>query len=192
LFKHIIIATTEYTGGGGGNTGKIFHIKCRYLKTDDRINKKVIKIRRNSHVLITGELVLINNSEFQVDIQDFNFLPMSIANMEMSTTTSGSSSSSLYSWSNITSSGRISAQDMANTHISENRTPAMNTQTPTPNITNDEIQTTKTNTPQESNISNENNEDNEDNEDTAITSPNDDTPLKVNVKRTYQRKKKKK
>ena len=43
--------------------------------------------------MITGELILIN-SEFQVDIQDLNFLPMSIANIEP---IESSSTSSLYS-----------------------------------------------------------------------------------------------
>jgi hypothetical protein len=70
--------------------------------------------------MITGELVLIN-SEFQVDIQDLNFLPMSMANIELTTTTSGSTSS--YSWSTPTSLGRLFTQTMANTNTYENSTP---------------------------------------------------------------------
>ena len=70
--------------------------------------------------MITGELVLIN-SEFQVDIQDLNFLPMSMANIESTTTTSGPTSS--YSWSTPTSLGRLFTQTMANTNTYENSTP---------------------------------------------------------------------
>src|ERR1043165_4404857 len=80
--------------------------------------------------MITGELTLVN-SEFQIDIQDLNFLPMSMANIESTTTTSNSTS--LYSWSKTTSLGRLSAQSMANTASSNNSTPNSsnpNTQTP--------------------------------------------------------------
>jgi hypothetical protein len=121
MFKYVNIATTEFTGKG--NAADKFNIKCRYLKTDERIDKKVIKTRKNSNVMVTGELILVS-SEFQVDIQDLNFLPMSIANIETSAT-SGGSASSLYSWSSTISSGRLSAQTMANTstRISENPIP---------------------------------------------------------------------
>src|SRR6266542_3927393 len=67
--------------------------------------------------MVIGKLIF-TNSEFQVDIQDLNFLPMSIANFETSVA-SGGPASSLYSWSATTSSGRVSAQTMASTHISE-------------------------------------------------------------------------
>ena len=97
--------------------GKRFYLKCRYLKTDERIEKKVSKVRRNSSVMIVGELTLIN-SEFNVEIQDLNFLPTSIANIE-SSATSSSSASSLYSWP-ATLSSRISAQEMTNTLAPEN------------------------------------------------------------------------
>ena len=69
--------------------------------------------------MITGELILIN-SEFQVDIQDLNFLPMSMTSIE-STTTSDSTSS--YSWSALISLGRLSAQVMANINTHGNLTP---------------------------------------------------------------------
>ena len=115
MFKGIKIAVSEFTGGG--NTGKKFYIKCRYLKTDTRIDVKVNKIRKNSSLLVVGELVLIG-SEFQVEIQDLNFLPMSIASIDSATSSSTPSS---YSWSSsAVSSGRITAQEMANTHTSEN------------------------------------------------------------------------
>lgn len=107
-FKNIKIVTTEFIGKH--RAGKKFTMKCRYLKKDERINNKVVKTRKNSSVMVTGELVLIN-SEFQVDIQDLNFLPMSIANIEP---VASSSTSSSYSWSTSTSLGRLSAQTMAN------------------------------------------------------------------------------
>ena len=44
LFKFIKLAVTEFVGGV--NTGKKFLIKCRYLKSDERINKKIMKTRR--------------------------------------------------------------------------------------------------------------------------------------------------
>ena len=69
--------------------------------------------------MITGELILIN-SEFQVDIQDLNFLLMSMTSIE-STTTSDSTSS--YSWSALISLGRLSAQVMANINTHGNLTP---------------------------------------------------------------------
>ena len=129
-FKSIKVITNEFIGGG--SAGKKFSIKCRYLRSDERIDKKIIKIRKNSSVMITGELTLVN-SEFQIDIQDLNFLPMSMANIESTTTTSNSTS--LYSWSKITSLGRLSAQSMANTASSNNSTPnSSNPNTQTTNI----------------------------------------------------------
>ena len=92
MFKSIKVITTEYIGKGGA--GKKFPIKCRYLKSDERINNKVVKTRKNSSVMITGELILID-SEFQVDIQDLNFLPISIASIE--STASNNATSSSYS-----------------------------------------------------------------------------------------------
>src|ERR1043165_963480 len=117
-FKSIKVITNEFIGGG--SAGKKFSIKCRYLRSDERIDKKIIKIRKNSSMMITGELVLIN-SEFQVDIQDLDFVPISMANIESTTTTSGPTSS--YSWSTPISLGRLSAQTMANTNTHENSTP---------------------------------------------------------------------
>ena len=113
--QSIKIVTTEFAGGS--SAGKRFYLKCRYLKTDERIEKKVSKVRRNSSVMIVGELTLIN-SEFNVEIQDLNFLPTSIANIE-SSATSSSSAFSLYSWP-ATLSSRISAQEMTNTLAPEN------------------------------------------------------------------------
>src|SRR6266536_3233457 len=109
LFKFIKLAVTEFVGGV--NTGKKFLIKCRYLKSDERINKKIMKTRKNSSVLITGELISVE-SEFQVDIQDMNFLSTSVSNIESAT--ASTNVSSLYSWSATNqNSGRISAQAMA-------------------------------------------------------------------------------
>ncbi|CAI2166009.1 11712_t:CDS:2 [Funneliformis geosporum] len=85
MFKSIKILVNEFTKGTSSR--KKFQIKYRYLKSDERINKKLIKTRRSSNLLITGELVQVD-SEFQVDIQDVNFLPMFIANLESSTKTS--------------------------------------------------------------------------------------------------------
>ena len=131
-FKSIKVITNEFIGGN--SVGKKFSIKCRYLRSDERIDKKIIKIRKNSSVMITGELTLVN-SEFQIDIQDLNFLPMSMANIESTTTTSNSTS--LYSWSKTTSLGRLSAQSMANTAFSNNSTPnSSNPNTQTTNINN--------------------------------------------------------
>ncbi len=64
-FKSIKIITNEFIGKGG--IGRKFSIKYRYLRSDERIDKKIIKIRKNSIVMIIGELILIN-SEFQIDI----------------------------------------------------------------------------------------------------------------------------
>ncbi len=62
--------------------------------------------------MITGELICIN-SEFQIDIQDMNFLSTSISNIESLTTSTNTSS--LYSWSATNqTTGRITAQAMAN------------------------------------------------------------------------------
>src|SRR6266542_530802 len=78
-FKNIKIITNKFIKKG--DIRRKFSIKCRYLKSDERIDKKIIKIRKNSSIMITGELILIN-SEFQVDIQDLNFLPMSMTSIE--------------------------------------------------------------------------------------------------------------
>jgi hypothetical protein len=40
-FKSIKIITNEFIGRGG--TAKKFSIKCRYLRSDERIDKKIIK-----------------------------------------------------------------------------------------------------------------------------------------------------
>ena len=122
LFKYIKVIVNEFTGKG--STGNKFNIKCRYLQTDIRIDKKVNKTKKNSNVMITGELVT-TNSEFQIDIQDLNFLPMSMANIEVTTTSDGSASSS-YTWSaTAISSGRLSAQAMADTSINTSNTPQL-------------------------------------------------------------------
>jgi len=111
LFKFIKLAVTEFVGSV--NTGKKFLIKCRYLKSDERINKKMMKTRKNSSVLITGELISVE-SEFQVDIQDMNFLSTSVSVSNIESATASTNVSSLYSWSATNqNSGRISAQAMA-------------------------------------------------------------------------------
>ena len=64
LFKCIKLTTTEYAGSN--NSTKKFQIKCRYLESDKRIDRKMIKVRKNSCVMIIGELIFIN-SEFQIE-----------------------------------------------------------------------------------------------------------------------------
>jgi|SRR6266542_3031841 len=64
-FKSIKIITNKFIKKG--DTAKKFPIRCRYLRSNKKIDKKVIKIRKNSSVIITGELIFIN-SEFQVNI----------------------------------------------------------------------------------------------------------------------------
>jgi hypothetical protein len=121
LFKYIKITVNEFVGGGN-NLGKKFVVKCRYLIADERIDKKVAKSRRNSCLMIIGELNFVD-SEFLIDIQDINFLSTSNANIETSTS---ESTSSLYTWTTATPTGRLSAQAMANNRPSEN--PTTNTQ----------------------------------------------------------------
>ena len=118
LFKYIKITASEFVGGGS-NLGKKFIIKCRYLIADERIDRKVSKTRKNSCLMVIGELIFVD-SEFLIDIQDINFLSTSNANIEASTS---ESTSSLYTWTTAsTSTGRLSAQTMANTTSSENTT----------------------------------------------------------------------
>jgi hypothetical protein len=113
LFNSIKVTVDEFMGGG--STMKKFVIKCRYLKTDERIDKKVTRARRNSFLMIIGELILID-PEFQIDIQDMNFLSATNANIGAST----NDSTTLYSWQTTTPLGRITAQAMANNRLSEN------------------------------------------------------------------------
>ncbi|CAG8699970.1 18322_t:CDS:2 [Rhizophagus irregularis] len=98
---------TEFVGRR--SVGEKFNIKCRYLKTDERIDNKAKKIRKNPNVMILEEMILVN-SEFQVEIQDINFITMTNTNIGSLT---DNSISSLYSWL-TTSSRRLSAQSMAN------------------------------------------------------------------------------
>ncbi|CAG8680317.1 15925_t:CDS:1, partial [Funneliformis caledonium] len=65
--------------------------------SDERIDKKLVRARKSSNLMITGELICIN-SEFQIEIQNVNYLPMSIANMESLQTSPNTSPSSRYSW----------------------------------------------------------------------------------------------
>jgi uncharacterized membrane protein len=58
IFKNIKIVTTEFIGKD--STGIRFPIKCKYLRINKGINKKVVEIRKNSSVI---------DSEFQIDIQ---------------------------------------------------------------------------------------------------------------------------
>jgi len=58
IFKNIKIITTEFIGKD--STGLRFPIKCKYLRINKGINKKVVEIRKNSSVI---------DSEFQIDIQ---------------------------------------------------------------------------------------------------------------------------
>ena len=116
LFKYFKITVSEFIGGSGSNLGKSFIVKCRYLIQDVRIDKKVKSTRRNSCFMIIGELVFID-SEFLIEIQDINFLSTSNANIETSTS---DSTSSLYTWTTATPTGRLSAQAMANNTSSAN------------------------------------------------------------------------
>src|ERR1051325_1505606 len=72
LFKTIKLAITEYMGSG--STGNKFSIICRYINSDERIDRKVVKMRKNSNIMIIGELTYLE-TEFVVEIQDVNFLP---------------------------------------------------------------------------------------------------------------------
>ena len=76
--------------------------------------KELIKDYENKEkfkCFITGELISVE-SEFQVDIQDMNFLSTSVSNIESAT--ASTNVFSLYSWSATNqNSGRISAQAMA-------------------------------------------------------------------------------
>ncbi len=65
LFKSIKIIITEFIRNG--SSGKKFHVKCRYLKSDKRIHKKLTRVRKSSNLMNTGELVHIE-SEFKIDI----------------------------------------------------------------------------------------------------------------------------
>ncbi|CAB4414360.1 unnamed protein product [Rhizophagus irregularis] len=156
IFKSIKIITSEFAGN---NTNK-FYIKCRYLKTDERIEKKATKMRKNSSVMITGELTLVN-SEFKIEIQDLNFLSTTIGNIESSSTTS-SSASSLYSWP-TTPSSRMSAQKIANTLTPQNSIP--NNQ-PLNIVTNNEL----------INDENSSHDDDDDTSPSTQTPPNTRTP----------------
>ena len=117
MFKSFKIIVTEFTGKGPA--GNKFPIRCRYLRTDERIDKKATKTRRHSSLMVTGELILIG-SEFQIDIQDINFLPMSMANIETQMINERSAGTSLYSWSTSVPLGRLSAQAMADTISADN------------------------------------------------------------------------
>ena len=116
LFKSIKITVTEFTRSGSAR--EKFLVKCRYLKLDQRIDKKIIKTQKNSNIMVIGKLTQVD-SEFQVDIQDINFFPMSIANLESSSSSTGGSVSSLYSWSEQISE-RMSAQAIANASLNTN------------------------------------------------------------------------
>ncbi|CAG8680052.1 11869_t:CDS:2 [Funneliformis caledonium] len=86
----ISLNITEFARSSQGRpTGRTFCIKCRYLKSDRRIEKKATRIRKNSNLMITGEMISIN--------------------IESPT---GKSTSSLYSWPAGQFSERISAQVM--------------------------------------------------------------------------------
>jgi len=61
LFKNIRLVINEFVKDG--SSGKKFHIKCRYLKFDKKIDKKLARIRKSSNLMITEELIYID-SEF--------------------------------------------------------------------------------------------------------------------------------
>lgn len=151
LFKYFKITVSEFIGGNN-NLGKNFVIKCRYLILDERIDKKLKSTRKNSCLMIVGELVFVD-SEFLIDIQDINFLSTSNANIE---TLTNDSTSSSYTWTTDMPTGRVSAQAISSNRLSEN---LINIQES--NSNNDDL----TENSQESNI------DEEDLADTSVTPP---------------------
>ena len=64
LFKSIKLNVNEFVGKA--NVVDKFNIKCRYLRADERIDNKVKKIRKNSNVMILGEMIFVD-SEFLID-----------------------------------------------------------------------------------------------------------------------------
>ncbi|CAI2185634.1 3330_t:CDS:2, partial [Funneliformis geosporum] len=109
---------------------KILCLKAlKYLS----MNLLKIQVQEKNFKLSVGKLIQVD-SEFQVDIQGINFLPMSIANLESSTKTSLSSK---YLWSTITQiSGKVSAQAMANIFL--NQTSQKSSKTPSKDQTDKE------------------------------------------------------
>lgn len=90
------------------------------------------------NVMILGEMIL-DNSEFQVEIQDINFITMTNTNIG---STVDNSISSQYSWS-TTSSRRLSAQSMANNKNLANILSDVQTTDPNneePSHSNDELE----------------------------------------------------
>ena len=70
--------------------------------------------------MIISELICVN-SEFQVDVQDMNFLSTSVSKIESA---NSSNISSMYSWSTTSqNSGRITAQAMADNFKINNNKP---------------------------------------------------------------------
>ena len=54
LFKVVKLNITEFAGSLQGRpTGKTFYTRCRYLKSDRRIEKKAARIKKNSNLMIT-------------------------------------------------------------------------------------------------------------------------------------------
>ncbi|PKK57990.1 hypothetical protein RhiirC2_797036 [Rhizophagus irregularis] len=85
LFKSIKLNVNEFVGKG--NVADKINIKCRYLKA---IDNKVKKIRKNSNVMMLGEMIFVD-SECQIEIQDINFITMMNTNIGNSTDDSISS-----------------------------------------------------------------------------------------------------
>ncbi|CAG8436486.1 1623_t:CDS:1 [Funneliformis caledonium] len=94
LFKIIKLNVIEFARSSqGGPTERTFCIKCRYLKSDRQIKKKRTRIRKNSNLMITDEMIRIDKTlEYIVKLQDIHFLLMFIAmNIESPTEESASS-----------------------------------------------------------------------------------------------------
>ncbi|CAG8624902.1 12289_t:CDS:1, partial [Funneliformis caledonium] len=66
LFKSIKIFITEFIKGE--SSGKKFLIKCRYLKSDERIDKKLVRARKSLNLMIMGEILRnLHHSKKQTD-----------------------------------------------------------------------------------------------------------------------------
>ncbi|CAG8769672.1 12969_t:CDS:1, partial [Funneliformis caledonium] len=74
LFKSIKILVTKFIKGG--SSGKKLLIKCRYLKSDERIDKKLVRARKSSNLMITGEILQnLHHSKKQTDEHKKRYIP---------------------------------------------------------------------------------------------------------------------
>ncbi|CAG8708418.1 1403_t:CDS:2, partial [Funneliformis caledonium] len=74
LFKSIKILVTEFIKDK--SSGKKFLIKCRYLKSDERIDKKLVRAKKSSNLMITGEILRnLHHSKKQTNEHKKRFIP---------------------------------------------------------------------------------------------------------------------